>query len=350
MANFKSFLESNYQLSNIIGGIPELAEQYVAIEGASVTKGTSFANTITSKAQQLIMWGLQKKSDLDGGGNFTANPLSVIDAFVPGRYAKAQVTLNPTERDKDYRENFNIPRYTEKKKIETVFPKVAYYEARDEVRKSINNKKMFFFIRFSNPDTPGLWTLLKLKASIGHQKLVDRFSNSWVGHSAYGRTQKNYIYSETERTLPLSFFEYAYSKAELNELYRKLNYLARMNYPSLEKVNGVGNSLKSGTIVYLTIGKLYRDMPAIINNMSFEFDEDLWDIDEFVPMMVKISISFTLLHYVNPSNKDNFYYIGDEPERKDQAENPTSPDTTSTSSPGNLNDNNLEPGQSPESI
>lgn len=330
MANFKSFLQSNYQLSNVLGGIPALAEQYISIEGNSVTKGTSFANTISNKAQQLIMWGIQKKSEADGGGVFIANPLSVIDAFIPGRYAKAQVTLNPISRDRNYKENFNIPRYTEKKKIETIFPEVAYYDAKDTVEASVKNKEMFFFIRFMNPDTPGLWTLLKLKASIGHQKLVDRFSNTWTGHSAYGRTQKNYIYSETERTLPLSFFEYAYSKDELNELYRKLNYLARINYGYLEKANSVEQSLKAGTVIYFTLGRLYRDMPAIINNMSFEFDEDLWDIDEFVPMMVKINMSLTLLHYVNPSNADTFFYIGDNPDERDNLQK-TSPITDSLS-------------------
>lgn len=349
MANYQSFLESNYQLNNLFSGVPALLNQYLAIEGNSVTKGVSFANTITSKAQQLIMWGIQKKSDYDGGGAFISNPGSVIDAFVPGRYAKAQVTLNPTQRDKDYKENFNIPRHTEKKKIQTIFPDIAYYEARDEMQRGIKQKDMFFYIRFMSPETLGLWNLLKLKASIGHQKIVDRFSNTWTGHSAFGRTQKNYIYSETERTLPLSFFEYAYSKDELNDLYRKLNYLARINYGYLETVNSVRESLRAGTVVYLTLGRLYRDMPAIITSMQFEFDEDLWDIDEFVPMMVKISISFTLLHYTNPSNKDNFFYLGEDIERADQAENPTAPESLSSSTPGFLN-SNVESGQSPESI
>lgn len=329
MADFKSFIQSNYKLGKLLPEIPALYEQYLAIEGSSVTKGVSFANTISNKAQQLLMWGIQKKSEADGGGAFIANPASVLDAFVPGRYAKAQVTLNPTTRNRNYKENFNIPRYTEKKKIETIFPELGYEsEVNDTIRAGIKNKEMFFYIRFMNPDYSGLWTLLKLKASIGHQKLVDRFSNTWTGHSAYGRTQKNYIYSETERTLPLSFFEYAYSKEELNDLYRKLNYLARINYGYLENANSVTQSLKSGTVIYLTLGRLYRDMPAIINNMSFEFDEDLWDIDEFVPMMVKINMSLTLLHTFNPSNADNFFYIGNNPDNRDNLKT-TSPTTDS---------------------
>lgn len=344
MANFKSFLQSNYQLSNVLGGIPALAEQYIAIEGSSVTKGTSFANTISNKAQQLIMWGIQKKSEADGGGAFIANPLSVIDAFIPGRYAKAQVTLNPISRNRNYKENFNIPRYTDKKKIETIFPRAGYIsKVNDRIRESVKKREMFFFIRFMNAETEGLWTLLKLKASIGHQKLVDRFSNNWTGYSAFGRTQKNYIYSETERTLPLSFFEYAYSREELNELYRKLNWLARINYPYVEKVNSVDQSLKAGTVIYFTLGNLYRDMPAIINSMSFEFDEDLWDIDEFVPIMVKINMNLTLLHDNNPTNTDKFFYIGDNPDQRDNLET-TSPDTvkSKSSNPNFLNDNLLK--------
>lgn len=324
MANFKSFLKSNYQLSNVLGGIPSLLEQYIAVEGGALTNGKGVANTITGKAQQFIMWGVQKKSELDGGGAFVANPASVVDAFAPGRYAKAQVTLNPIRRDVNYRENFNIPRQTDKRKIETVFPELAFYDADTIIKKGIRGKQLFFYIRYMNPDKNGLWTLLKLKASIGHQKLVDKFSNQWTGHSAFGRTQKNYIYSETERTLPLSFFEYAYSKGELSDMYRRLNHLARINYGYTEVVNNV-NSLKAGTVIYLTLGKLYRDIPAIINSMSFEWDEDLWDLDEFVPMMVKINIGFTLLHFVNPNNKDNFFYVGDIPERADQAENAPSP-------------------------
>lgn len=317
MANIIDFLQSNFTVGNVMAGFPSLLDQYLAIEGASVTNFSSGTSTIIGKAQQLILWKLQKKHDMDGGGDFTHNPLSVLDAFVPGRFAKAQVTLNPTKRDSNYRENFVIPRVTAKKKIETIFPELGAIESTNNILESVYKKEQFIFIRYMHPTNQGTWIVLKLKASIGHQKIVDSFSNTWTGHSAYGRTQKNYIYSETERTLPLSFFEYAYSKEELRDLYRKLNHLARINYGYFETVNNVESSLRSGTVVYFTLGNLYRDVPAIINKMSFEFDEDLWDMDKFVPMMVKININFTVLHYWNPDNTSNFFYSDINPPLED---------------------------------
>lgn len=311
MANLGDFFKSNYQIGNILAGFPSLLDQYIAIEGNSLNTIPSAGNMIMGKAQQLILWKIQKKSKKDGEGMFIYNPASVIDAFVPGRYGKVSAVINPNEKDDNYGENFYIPRITAKKKIETIFPALSFYEARDVMRGGVYTQEQFFYIKYMHPTLHGTWTVLKLKASIGHQKLVDTFSNTWTGHSAYGRTQKNYIYSETERTLPLSFFEYAYSRSELKDLYRRLNHLARINYGYFENVNGVSDSLKAGTVVYLTIGNLYRDMPAIINRMTFEFDEDLWDMENFVPMMVKISINFTLLHLTNPDNTSDFYYVGD---------------------------------------
>jgi len=337
MANLGDFLKSNYQIGNIIAGFPALLDQYIAIEGNSVTDITSAGNMVIGKAQQLVLWKIQRKSEKDGGGNFNYNPASVIDAFVPGRYGKASMVTNPNKKDDNYGENFYIPRITAKKKIETIFPALADTEARDIIRGGIYNKEQFFYIKYMHPTLQGTWNVLKLKASIGHQKLVDTFSNTWTGHSAYGRTQKNYIYSETERTLPLSFFEYAYSKSELSDLYRRLNHLARINYGYYENANGVSNSLKAGTVVYLTIGNLYRDMPAIINRMTFEFDEDLWDMENFVPMMVKISINFTLLHYTNPDNTSDFYYVGVNPPAIDNYV-VKSESTNQTSVDNNLND------------
>lgn len=312
MAQYDKFINSNFQLGNLISGYESLAKQFMQMEGgaiSSVVDGIksgkltlgSLSNNIAGKSQQAIMWSVFQKRN-ESGDTFSYDPFAIVQSFVPGNYGKVSSVTNPTDRrTKTYK-------FSEDYKEISDSIKVAYDIDRinTEINIDIANKGMVMHIFYKNSDLDGTFDLLKLRLSIGHQPLVDSFNNNWNSHSAYGRSQKNYIYTETERSLPISLYEYATSKSELLTLYKKLENLSRLNYPYIEKANNV-ESLKSGTIIYFTIGNLYKNMPAKIDNMSFEYDENMWDMDEFVPMMVKVNMKLTLLHNENPSNKTTFF-------------------------------------------
>ncbi len=284
---------TNKILNQTIGGALQsgiaLVEQFNQIE--------LNASTLVYKAQQIMLWGLSNKN---------YDNLAVEQAFLPGNYGKINAVTNPTPKRNYISEN----------KIQLNLDRNALYAGNSgkisDLDKEINNdfngttpNKMFVYIKFK--DSYDMWWLLKLRATIADNKLTDTFSNNWNGYSAFGRTQQNFIYSETKRQIPLSLHEYSYSQNELNILYQKLDTLAKLNFGHSETANSTEFSLKSGNVIYVSIGNLYKDIPAIINSMEFQFDENAWDIQNFVPTRVQIHMDLTIVHYTNVNFDSQFY-------------------------------------------
>jgi hypothetical protein len=273
------FLRNNIPLINSY----VLAQQYLVMNAK--------LSSLWYRAQKIFLWNLS-------GHNY--DNLSPEKAFIPSFYGKVNITTNPTPRNTKI---LKIP-----KEINKSIQEGASFEnlksLADEDRNVDGPNRLFIYIKYkNNADT---WTLLKLRATIGDKELIDTFNNSWTPHSAFGRTQKNYIYSETERILPLSLFEYAYSRNELLSFYKRIDALAKLNYGKINNISD--NLLERGTIIYLTIGNLFVDIPCIIQTMSFEWDSNNWDIEYFVPTRVKINMGLIVIHSENKHLGSDFYY------------------------------------------
>lgn len=287
-SSIASFFGANNILSQTIGSALQsgitLIKQFNQID--------MNVSTLTYKAQQIFLWNLSGKS---------YDNLSVEKSFIPGYFAKINAVTNPTPKRNPISEN-KIPLDLDESALYFGGGNISDLD-NDFAGKSSN--KMFVYIKFK--DSSDKWWMLRLRATIGDNKLTDTFKNNWNGYSAFGRTQKNYVYSETDRSMPLILHEYAYSRRELDFFYQKLDTLAKLNWGRSEVANSTDFSLKYGNVIYISIGNLFIDLPAIINQMEFQFDENNWDIQNFVPTRVQITMNLTIVHDENKSFDSRFY-------------------------------------------
>ena len=148
----------------------------------------------------------------------------------------------------------------------------------------------------------------------------DSFSSNYKTINYMGRPEPFYKYSGFRRDISFSFVVVAQSRAEVKNMYDKLNLLASSIAPSYTNAGYM-----SGNVSYLTIGDMYVDQPGIINGFSFGVPEEVtWDIglgnpgDEYTkeengetvfastgsqhPMMIKVDgFKFTPLYKSVPT-------------------------------------------------
>ena len=146
--------------------------------------------------------------------------------------------------------------------------------------------------------------------------LTETLSPTWNGIKYPGRADKSYMYEEFERTLSFNFKVYAESRGEFEIIWRKLNELQQMTYPS------VGRGTYTGTICYFRLGHLYGNgingHPSLITSLTYTFPDDLgWETNQDgtlfeAPLGVDVSISLTLLpkngYYSKTKDEYGFFY------------------------------------------
>jgi hypothetical protein len=135
----------------------------------------------------------------------------------------------------------------------------------------------------------------------------DSYSAKHKSLNYMGRGESFYQYQGFNRSINVSFVVVAQNRAEIGNMYKKLNFLASSVAPSY-----TSEGYMTGNIGYLTIGDLYYNIPGIINGFSFSVPEDVtWDIGihligkdsnisldgEQTPMMIKVDgFKFTPLY------------------------------------------------------
>ncbi len=147
--------------------------------------------------------------------------------------------------------------------------------------------------------------------------LNDNFSGNWNGTQYIGRAEQFYTYQGFSRDISFDFKIAAFSKQELNPLYRKLNLLVGTTAPTYTQQ---GEFMK-GTLVSLTIGDYIYQQDGFISsinvswNTSYPWEIDLNDEDiPKLPHLLDISVTFTPIHSFNVksnvSSVDRENYIG----------------------------------------
>ena len=102
------------------------------------------------------------------------------------------------------------------------------------------------------------------------------FSADYKSIQYMGRPEPFYIYQGFKRGINLSFTVAAQSRAEIGNMYTKLNYLASSIAPSY-----TNQGYMTGNLAYLTVGDVCRNKPGIIEGFSFNIPEEAsWDIGQ----------------------------------------------------------------------
>lgn len=149
--------------------------------------------------------------------------------------------------------------------------------------------------------------------SVGYQQTLyfrayldsfnDNFTGNWGETQYIGRGDKYYTYQGFDRDVNFSFKVAASSKAELEPLYRKLNYLAGSTAPTYQ--DGL---FMRGTLVQLTIGDYLKGQHGYISTVGLSWQVNYpWEIgrDEDgnleagtirVPHVLDVDIAFKPIH------------------------------------------------------
>jgi len=97
----------------------------------------------------------------------------------------------------------------------------------------------------------------------------DNYSADWSSVRYVGRGDSFYNYEGFERSINIGFTVAAQSKAELNPMYRKLNYLASTLAPSYQS-----SGFMRGNLIKMTMGWYLYDVPGFFQSFNITVPED----------------------------------------------------------------------------
>lgn len=122
-----------------------------------------------------------------------------------------------------------------------------------------------------------------------------------------GRTERFVTYSGAKRTATLSFNIVAFSKGEIDAVWKRVNYLTGLAFPRGASTSG----FMIPPLFRLTIGNIYTDQPVYIDNLEHEFIDEFstFDIDEEVSQVININMSVSLLEKESKFYDSPFYAI-----------------------------------------
>lgn len=133
--------------------------------------------------------------------------------------------------------------------------------------------------------------------------ITTTISPTWNANKYLGRADNFFTYDSTQKQISFAVTVYANSKDEVVPLWRKINRIVGLCYPTEYKDDNV----MRGPIVQLTIGDLYHDVYGHFSSLNVTIDETtLWDTDEGyqLPMVVALDISFQVMYEgVTPQTK-----------------------------------------------
>lgn len=107
-----------------------------------------------------------------------------------------------------------------------------------------------------------------------------------------GRVEKFINYTGVQREASFKLAILAFSKDELEGVWRRINYLTGLTFPY-----GFSKGLLQPNIVRLTIGNVYLDQPGYISSLNKNFNEpsETWDLDLEVPIGATLDMKFTII-------------------------------------------------------
>ena len=120
--------------------------------------------------------------------------------------------------------------------------------------------------------------------------ISDSISPSWGENNDQGRADAKIMLESWARTIDISFKVAAFSGAELQSLYNKMEALALCAYPDYTGTAGF-----TGRYLKIHIGDLYKNEPVYITSIAFDWDNETpWELDEGLQVPYYTSVTLGL--------------------------------------------------------
>ena len=170
-----------------------------------------------------------------------------------------------------------------------------------------NGKTIADFIPFRfeavNADDPTEADFMIFRAYL--DSYADNFKGNWNKFNYNGRAENFYTYNTFDRKISFAFKIGAQSRAEMQPLYTKLNYLISNVSPEYK------NTRMRGAFIRLTIGDLIHRTPGFITSLNLKWKNGYpWEIASDphekdasmyqLPQILDVSCQFTPIHNFIP--------------------------------------------------
>jgi len=122
-----------------------------------------------------------------------------------------------------------------------------------------------------------------------------------------GRTERFVTYGGAKRSATLQFNIVAFSSAELEAVWTKVNYLTGLAFPLGASPNG----FMIPPLFKISVGNIYEAQPCYIDNLDFDFIDDsiTFDIDKQVSQYINVNMSLVLFEKRSTFYNSPFYEI-----------------------------------------
>jgi hypothetical protein len=126
-----------------------------------------------------------------------------------------------------------------------------------------------------------------------------------------GRTERFVTYSGVKRSVNLTFNIVAFSPAEQDGMWTKVNYLSGLTFPK-----DVKNGFMVPPLFKITIGGIYDNQPCYIESLDYDFlDETItFDTDREVPFAINVTMQLSILEKRSKFHDSPFYKITEDAE------------------------------------
>jgi hypothetical protein len=139
-------------------------------------------------------------------------------------------------------------------------------------------------------------------------ELVENVNPTYSQLQYIGRIEKFVNYTGVQRDISFKLAVLAFSKDELDGVWRRINYLTGMAFPY-----GFTQGLLQPNIIRLTIGDVYINQPGYITSLNKNFNQpsESWEIDDGtqVPIGAMMDMKFTLIEKATKIAQSPFHGI-----------------------------------------
>jgi hypothetical protein len=150
-----------------------------------------------------------------------------------------------------------------------------------------------------------------LQATIDN--LNESFAPNWQPKHFFGRTEQVQTYTNTERSIDISFLVHAPDMRSLQNLWERVSWLAQQTYGQYETRETPQPRLSNGPLLRMTIGDLYVGLPGFIRSLTYDWNAlgqgGKWEMTQGIrmPMACKVQMSYSVIHDDNPDRNYNLY-------------------------------------------
>lgn len=147
---------------------------------------------------------------------------------------------------------------------------------------------------------------IKFRAYV--KDLTQTATPEYKSYQYIGRIEKFITYTSVQRQISFKLGLIAYSKDEINGVWRRLNYLTGLVFPY-----GYVNGIYQPNIVKLTIGNVYTSQPGYLTSLNTNFNQlaETWELDtgKQVPISAEVDVQFMLIEKNAKVASSPFYGI-----------------------------------------